>query len=196
MKFYELDSTPAESTRYTSGFHAGYTWSLSCPVCPLCDEEACTPEAEPGLERLEFSGGPGRGPFEHILVHNPWQVLIRREALEQLQAEGLRGLEGRRTDLRFREENAPELLELKSELHGLYHPDCEPPVELVRCEACDRYRFNRPKKPLLDAASLPEHLDVFRLRNGTATLVITERFARTLQRLGFEEFSLRELPVR
>jgi hypothetical protein len=35
-----------------------------------------------------------------------------------------------------------------------------------------------PKQPLLDEASLPEHLDVFWLRDC------------------FEEFSLRELPVR
>jgi hypothetical protein len=42
------------------------------------------------------------------------------------------------------------------------------------------------QQPLLDGASLPEHLDVFRLRNCHGFIV----------RLGFEEFSLRELPVR
>ena len=58
------------------------------------------------------------------------------------------------------------------------------------------YGFSLPKQPLLDRASLPEHLDVFRLRNLTNFIVITERFADTLHRLGFEEFSLRQLPVR
>jgi Protein of unknown function (Gmx_para_CXXCG) len=43
---------------------------------------------------------------------------------------------------------------------------------------------------------LPEHRDVFRLRNSLGFIVINERFADTLYRLGFGEFSLRELPVR
>jgi hypothetical protein len=48
----------------------------------------------------------------------------------------------------------------------------------------------------LDRASLPEHRDVFRLRNCLGFIVINERFADTLHRLGFGEFTLRELPVR
>jgi uncharacterized double-CXXCG motif protein len=140
--------------------------------------------------------GSARGTFAHIRIQYPWLVLIRREALEQLKAEGLQGLKGCRTGLRFRQRNAPELLELEVELHGKYHRDCLPPVDLEPCELCGSNKFSQPKQPLLDAASLPEHLDIFRLRNDAASIVITERFADTLRRLGFEEFSLHELPVR
>ncbi|WP_257461797.1 SitI6 family double-CXXCG motif immunity protein [Archangium lipolyticum] len=140
--------------------------------------------------------GSARGTFPQIYLLYAWMVIIRREALERLQAEGLRGLKGSRTELRFRQRNSPELLEVELEPHGLLHPDCLPPGKTEPCGTCGGYEFGLPKQPLLDGASLPEHLDVFRLRNCPGFIVINERFADTLHRLGFEEFSLRELPVR
>ncbi|HEX8819304.1 MAG TPA: double-CXXCG motif protein [Archangium sp.] len=140
--------------------------------------------------------GSARGNFAQISLLDPWAVILRRDALEQLQAEGLRGLKACRTGLRFRQRNAPELMELYVEMHGLLHPDCLPPGKVSPCGTCGGYAFSLPKQPLLDRASLPEHLDVFRLRNFTSVIVLTERFADTLRRLGFEEFSLRELPPR
>jgi hypothetical protein len=56
--------------------------------------------------------------------------------------------------------------------------------------------FSLPKEPLLDAASLPKHLDIFRLANFTTVIVATERFVDTVRRLGFEEVAFRELPLR
>ncbi|WP_257461791.1 SitI6 family double-CXXCG motif immunity protein [Archangium lipolyticum] len=240
MRFYELDSVPYGTARYTGEYHAEHKWGLPGLLCPTCGGNAAgIAEAYPSVDLSEFPEakqlekswleedygrferlrqmvrplvpasarlrpgthfgplvGSARGNIAQILIQYPWLVLIRREALEQLHAEGLRGLKGCRTELRFRQKNSPELLELEIELHGLYHPGCLPPVDLAPCETCGSYKFGRPKEPLLDGASLPEHLDLFRLRNGSATLVITERFADTLRRLGFEEFSLREVPVR
>jgi uncharacterized double-CXXCG motif protein len=140
--------------------------------------------------------GSARGNFPQLYTLYPWMVIIRRDALEQLQAEGLRGLKGCRTQLRFRQRNAPELMELELEPHGLFHPDCLPPGKTGTCETCGGNEFDVPKQPLLDKASLPEHRDVFWLRNCNGFIVISERFADTLRRLGFEEFSMRELPVR
>ncbi|WNG42876.1 hypothetical protein F0U60_01295 [Archangium minus] len=140
--------------------------------------------------------GSARGNFAQLHMLYGDRVIIRRDALEQLQSEGLRGLKGCRTGLRFRQRNAPELMELDVVRYGLFHPDCLPPGKAEPCETCSGYDFSMPKKPLLDGASLPEHLDVFRLRNFTSVIVISERFADTLRRLNFEEFSLRELPVR
>jgi uncharacterized double-CXXCG motif protein len=240
MRFYELESVPYGTVRYTGEYRAEHKWKLPGLQCPTCGGNAAgIAEAYPSVDLSAFpaakqlektwlekdSGkfehlrqmvrplvpasarlrpgthfgplvGSARGTFAQLLIQDPWLVLIRREALEQLQAEGLRGLKGCRTELRFRQRSAPELLELEIELHGLYHPDCLPPVTLEPCKTCGSYKFGRPKQPLLDGTSLPEQLDVFRLRNGAATLVITQRFADTLHRLGFEEYSLRELPVR
>jgi uncharacterized double-CXXCG motif protein len=199
MKFYELNSIPDETTPYSGHLPAGYGWGPPGPPCPACEGTAVdVTEDHPSVAPSER--GPfvstSRGDFAQLLIQNPWLVLMRRDALAQLQAEGILGLKGRRTELRFRQQRAPELLELEISPYGLYHPDCEPPVDFAPCGRCGRYELSRPKQPLLDGGSLPEHLDVFRLHNGAATLVITERFADTLRRLGFEEFSLRELPVR
>ncbi|HEX8439924.1 double-CXXCG motif protein [Archangium sp.] len=140
--------------------------------------------------------GSARGTFPQLYILYSWRVIIHRDALEQLQAEGLRGLKGCRTGLRFRQRNAPELMELEVESHGLFHPDCLPPGNTEPCKTCGGYSFDLPKQRLLDKASLPEHVDVFQLRNCPGFIIITERFVDTLRRLGFEEFSLQELPVR
>ncbi|WP_257461793.1 SitI6 family double-CXXCG motif immunity protein [Archangium lipolyticum] len=201
MKFYELDAVPDGAIRYTGKDPAENTRGPLGPRCSSCAGTlAGDVESYPSLESLnspEANQASGaRDKFVQIFIQNPWLVLMRRDALEQLQAEGIRGLNGRRTDLRFRQECSPELRALEIEQHGLYHPDCMPPTDIVPCRRCGSYEPSRPEEPLLDGASLPEHLDLFRLRNGSATLVITERFADTLRRLGFEEFSLREVPVR
>jgi uncharacterized double-CXXCG motif protein len=140
--------------------------------------------------------GSARGTFAQLFMPYAWRLLIRREALAQLHAEGLRGLEGCRTQLRFRQKQAPELLELQIEAHGLLHPDCIPPGKAVPCARCGRYGFSLPEQPILDRASLPEHLDLFRLANFTTVIVASERLVESIRRLGFEEVSIRELPLR
>ena len=240
MRFYELDSVPYGTSRYTGEYRAERKWGLPGVHCPTCDASwGCISEAYPSVdlsglpeakqlekawlekdyarfERLRemvrplvppwawlkpgTSFGPlvgsAHGNFAQLDMSYPWQVLIRRDALEQLQAEGLRGLKGCRTGIRLRQRNAPELLELEMEHHGLLHPDCLPPGKTGPCKTCGGHDFEFPKQPLLDKASLPEHLDIFRLRNFIGVIVLNERFVDTLRRLGFEEFSLRELPVR
>lgn len=140
--------------------------------------------------------GSARGAFGQLVMQYGWILLIRREALEQLQTQGVRGLRGCRTELRFRQKRAPELLELQIEPSGLLHPECLPPDRAPPCAKCGRDGFRRPEHLVLDAASLPEDRDLFRLANFSTMLVGTERFVDTVQRLGFEEVAFRELPVR
>jgi uncharacterized double-CXXCG motif protein len=140
--------------------------------------------------------GTATGEFAQLLLQNAWTVLMRRESLEQLQAEGLRGLKGCPTGLRFQEKHPPELLELQIESRGLLHPDCLPPGKAAPCATCGSNDFSMPREPLLDAASLPTDRDLFRLINFATVIVGTERFVETVTRLGFEEVKFLELPVR
>jgi uncharacterized double-CXXCG motif protein len=141
--------------------------------------------------------GTAQGQFGPLLLQNPWTLLMRREALEQLQAAGGRGLKGCRTQLRFRQKNPPELLELELLPRGRLHPDCLPPDRPVPCTKCGRRGWSLPKQPMLEAASLPEDLDVFRVGDFGTVLVGTERFVEAVRHLGFEQDILfRELPVR
>ena len=124
------------------------------------------------------------------------KLVVRRDALERLQAEGVRGLLACPTVLRFRQKNPPELLELQVEPHGRLHPDCLPPDAPPRCATCGRYGLTRPDEPILDAASLPSELDLFRVGNFATMVIGTERFVEAVRRLELDGISSRELPVR
>jgi uncharacterized double-CXXCG motif protein len=129
-------------------------------------------------------------------LQNAWTVLVRRDALTKLEAEGLRGLKGCRTELRFQEESPPELLELQVEAGGMLHPSCLPVGKATPCALCGRFDFSLPREPVLDAASLPMDRDLFRLANFQTVIVGTERFVEAVRRFGFEEVEFRELPTR
>ncbi len=122
-------------------------------------------------------------------------LLVRRETLERLQAEGVRGLRGCRTELRFRQKNPPELLELQIEPHGQLHPDCFLPDVPSPCATCGRLGLRRPDGPILDAASLPKSLDLFRVGNFATMVIGTERFVEAVLRLELDGLTLRELPI-
>jgi uncharacterized double-CXXCG motif protein len=122
--------------------------------------------------------------------------MLRRDTLERLQAEGLRGLLGCRTELRWRQKNPPELLELQIEPHGRLHPDCLPPDLPPPCATCGRVAFRLPEQPILDAASLPADLDLFRVGNFATVIVGTERFMEAVRRLELDGITFRELPTR
>ncbi len=140
--------------------------------------------------------GTATGSFGPVCFQNPWTLLVQREALERLQAEGVRGLRGCRTELRFRQKQAPELLELEVEPHGRLHPDCTPRERPAPCARCGLDSFSLPEAPMLDVASLPANLDVFRLRDFSTVMMGTERFKDAVQRLEMGGIVFRELPLR
>jgi uncharacterized double-CXXCG motif protein len=141
--------------------------------------------------------GTAKGEFGPLRMYYPWDLLLRREALEQLQAAGVRGLKGCRTELRFRQKNPPELLEPELLPRGQLHPDCLPAERLTPCAKCGRRGWKRPEEPILEAASLPQELDLFRLSDFTTMIVGSERFVEAVRRLGLEQDILfRELPLR
>jgi uncharacterized double-CXXCG motif protein len=141
--------------------------------------------------------GAARGEFGPLCLHNPWTLLSRPEPLERLAAEGLQGLKGCRTEFRFRKKNPPELLELELLPHGRLHPDCLPADRPPICPKCERFGIRRPDEPLLDAATLPSHLDLFRMEDMVTMLIATERFVEAVRRLGYEQdLVFRELPLR
>jgi hypothetical protein len=118
------------------------------------------------------------------------------DALARLQAEGLRGLKGCRTQLRFRKKNPPELLELEIHPHGRLHPDCTPRDRPPPCPTCGRDAFSLPEELLLEAASLPADIDLFRLANFLTVLICTERFVQAVRRLELDEIVFRDVPLR
>jgi uncharacterized double-CXXCG motif protein len=140
--------------------------------------------------------GKARGPFSAFIHQYGDILLVLPEALEVLQGEGLRGLQGCRTEMLFRPKGIPELLDLHIQPRGLLHADCTPRNTPPQCPKCGRHGFSLPKEPLLDAASLPSDLDLFRLRNFSTVLIVTERFKHVVERFELDGLTFRELPVR
>jgi len=146
--------------------------------------------------RFGPSVGSAQGKFGPFYFDYDWTLFMRREAMESLRAAGIRGLEGCKPDVRFRQKsNPPELLELQLIPHGLLHPDCLP-SRSPACTRCELDSFQLPNNLLLDAASLPEHTDVFRLANFATVLVGSERFKDAVERLGLDGIRFEELPLR
>ena len=140
--------------------------------------------------------GRAHGRFGQLFMQYSDRLLIQREAREQLQARGLRGLTACPTALRFRQKSAPELWEFQIEVHGMLHLDCLPSDKRTPCVRCGRWGFTLPEHRLLDKATLPEHLDLFRLFNAPVVIVASERLVEAIHHLGLEEVAIRELPLR
>ncbi|MFY0562962.1 double-CXXCG motif protein [Archangium lansingense] len=149
---------------------------------------------EPGTE-LGPLVGKAQGRFGPLVTLNPWVLLMQREPLEKLQADGLRGLKGCHTQLRFRQRNSPELLELEILPIGRLHPDCLPPDRKPPCSRCGRVGLTLPHDRLLDAATVPSHLDLFRLEDFCTVIVCTDRFVDACHRLGLDGVTFQPLPV-
>jgi len=139
--------------------------------------------------------GKAQGSFGQFVSNYSDVLLVRREALEKLQAEGLRGLKGCRMEVRFRQRNSPELLELELLPVGRLHPKCLPADLEPPCPRCGRQGLSMPKEPVLDAATLPPDLDLFRLVRMSSLVVCTERFAEACQRLGLDGIVFLPLPT-
>ena len=150
---------------------------------------------EPGVS-LGPLVGTATGRFGPLSSPWPWWLLLQREALSQLQAEGIRGLKGCPHQLRFRQRHPPELLELEFVDAGRLHPDCLPSERKPPCPRCGRERRTLPEHPLLNATTLPVHLDLFRLVDFSTVLICTERFVDACHRLDLDGVSFRPLPVR
>jgi uncharacterized double-CXXCG motif protein len=141
--------------------------------------------------------GTAQGEFGPLVLHHSWTLLMQRAPLERLQAEGLKGLKGCRTELRFRKKNPPELLEMELLPRGDLHPDCLPVDRPTPCAKCHRKGWSLPAHPILDLATLPQDLDLFRLAGFVTLIICTERFVEAVKRLGYkQDITFRELPVR
>ncbi|HEX8821630.1 MAG TPA: double-CXXCG motif protein [Archangium sp.] len=140
--------------------------------------------------------GTGLGYFGQLIMQNPWSLCMRREALERLRNAGVRGLLGGPTQVRFRTKHAPELRDIQLESHGRFHPDCLPPRE-PPCSACGADKgYGLPEPYWLDAASLPEHVDLFRLADASTLLIANERLVDAVRRLELDGVVFKELEAR
>jgi uncharacterized double-CXXCG motif protein len=140
--------------------------------------------------------GTGGGSFGQLFMQNSWTFVARREALERLQSTGLRGLLGCPINVRFRAKSPPDLWELQLLVQGNLHPHCLPPDREPPCPTCGSRALPLPRNHWLEAASLPQHVDLFRLADWPTLIIATESFVDTVKRLELDGVLFRELDAR
>jgi len=140
--------------------------------------------------------GTASGHFGDFHIPMPWMLMAKAETLEKLRAEGVRGLEGYPMRLRFKEKRPPELLDIELHPHGFLHPDCFSKPWKQPCRRCGRNANKLPDPMVLDGATLPGDLDVFRLRDYPTVIIASERFVNAVTRLALDEIVFKEVPVR
>jgi uncharacterized double-CXXCG motif protein len=114
-----------------------------------------------------------------------------------MQAAGLRGLHGCPLNVRFRVKRPPELVDVQLETRGQLHPDCVPREREPPCPACGRDKgYSLPEPLILDAASLPTKLDVFRLGSASTVIIASQHLVDAVARLALDGVMFRELETR
>lgn len=210
-----IDRCPACKATWGSNSRAYPSVDLT-PISTLADFETARAEPIEEYERLcrlvqpllppgarlepGASFGPlvgrAQGRFGALAAPYPWWLWVQRGPLAALEAEGVRGLKGCHTRLRFRQRTPPEWLELELLPLGGAHPDCLPSPLAPPCPRCGRQGITLPSSLLLDEARLPLHQDVFRLEDFSTVLVCSERFVEACRRLGLDGVVFHPLPTR
>ncbi|MBL0697864.1 double-CXXCG motif protein [Comamonas sp. JC664] len=127
--------------------------------------------------------GTGTGTFGDLFLQNPWSLYIRREALERLQGEGLRGLSGCPMDVKFRGKSPPDLLALQLKLHGRLHVDHVSPRENALCPKCGSSRNTQPRSQKFTVRAMSDAPDLFRLSDWPTLIIASQRMVTVVRQL-------------
>lgn len=164
--------------------------ALREPILPLMPRGAPLPG--PGTS-FGPTIGEAKGSFAHFAWNEPWILFVRAETFAALQAEGVRGLIGVKPQLKFREKLHPELLELQIEPGPALHPSCVT-QRVPPCPACGRGKSD-VERIVIDASTIPQDRDLFRIRNWHTRILASGRFAEAVHHLRLEGIILKPLPT-
>jgi uncharacterized double-CXXCG motif protein len=137
--------------------------------------------------------GTAKGTFGHFAWLNSWTLLVRQEAYELLPREGVQMPKGVPASLRFRGSLPPVLVELEIEPLARISRRSLPDLDINRCQACGRNPFKVPDHIEVELSSIPEHVDLFRLREFTTIILGRERFVETARALRLSGISFEEV---
>jgi uncharacterized double-CXXCG motif protein len=150
----------------------------------------CPPGAmlSPGTEFGPLVGST-RGKWGAFTLEHLATLFVRADALQALS--DLRGIVP--SSPRFRRSPMPGVAELELLSRGRLALDCLPPDTPAPCTVCGLDGVVLPKHYWVELNSLPTDLDVFRLEQSPATIVVSERFADVVRRFEPNDITLRPL---
>lgn len=118
--------------------------------------------------------GKAWGIFGDFAWLNPWTILVQNETYGRLAEAGIKLPKVVSHNLRFRAKNFPELLEFQIEPLARLSQSSYSVAEPARCHACGR-ETRSATRIIIDQNSIPEHVDLFRIRDLPTFIVAKER---------------------
>jgi hypothetical protein len=94
--------------------------------------------------------------------------------------------------LEFRSKSPPELLELQIEPLAHLSPTAFSSPEPSLCPSCG-FDARKLERAVIEGASVPSHVDLFRPQDLPAMILATERLAEAVQHLGLTGISMSEV---
>ncbi len=146
----------------------------------------------PGTEFGTFSG-KASGRFPDFVYANPWTLLIKRHAYDQLLGKDLRMPVAVAPELRLRKNQTHDLLELEIQPLCLLAPESFLPNG-DPCEDCGRVG-RQVDVPMVSRDSIPADSDLFRPRNFPTYILGTERFEQAVRELELTGMVFQEVQV-
>jgi uncharacterized double-CXXCG motif protein len=122
--------------------------------------------------------GEARGRFDDFCWVMAWTPLIKGGALKKFADAGI-PLIAARANLEFKGNDKPELFELHLEPRARLSEGSLPPEQLQCCEMCGRQPIQRPDTIVVDRATAPTDLHLFRGRDLTTAVFGSDRFVQT-----------------
>ena len=157
---------------------------------------------------LPLGPGTGFGPLRGIARGRhgdfSWTVnsmpLVSPSALAQLRSAGISTLVGSATEIFSRNSKLLSHLEIQIEPRASFAPDGFPPGALNPCPGCGRFsiagsdleKWNTYK---VLRSSVPEDLDLFRIRGFGNYILASERFVDAARRLSLSNIAFSELSI-
>ncbi len=140
--------------------------------------------------------GKAWGKFGDFAWLNPWTMLMQRQTYQSLVSVGVQmPILGMPPEITFRSKTFPDLVEPQVEaLARLVPASFIPPVSQP-CPGCGRYS-RKLERMIVDGASIPSHVDLFRPRDHPTYILATERFVKAVQKFNMTDILFEEIEVR
>lgn len=129
--------------------------------------------------------GTVTGKLSDIVFSVPWTLLVNKNVFEILRNEGLRSLKGVSAILKSKskKKTIDKYIEIEIEPYTYLVDRCFPngkrPME---CELCGRRGITVPENIILDKKTIPEDVDIFRGKDLTTYIFVTERFKEVVEK--------------
>lgn len=148
---------------------------------------------DPGNEFGPFIG-KAIGIVPDFSWKHSWVLFIKAERLPGLIEAGFKSPASLAPDLLFQKESA-NLLEF--EIHPLASWDVSRLKKSFQCELCGLFRDGLPenKLPTVLRSSIPDHVDLFRVKQAPAIILCTESFKEMVTRLKLTNITFSKMKI-